>query len=324
MKSLLTKVLLLSVICVAAQKNSLHLASDVWPPFSDRNGEKAFALEVVKEALRRGNISANTSIVSFEEVLDGLNSASYDGSATLWKTEDRESYLLYSAPYLENRLVLVGRVGSDVSFDSLDELQNKRVSVVSDYAYGSSIYTIPGVVILPGNSDQQNLEFLLEGKTDYMLVDELLIKYLLEYQHQEVKKYLSVGTKAIMVQPLYMAILKKTPNAAGIISGFNDQISEMMADGTYNEILELNWIQYDVDGDGVLELVMNGDNVGKEAPVNYYALMSTSGLSNNTNRYYINGTMYDGWNSVPDQFKNNIINGAKLQPSESTGLKLKF
>lgn len=324
MKRLFTIALLLTSVSVVAQKGSLRLAADIWPPFSDRDGEKAFALELVQEALDRGNISAKTSIVSFEGVLDGLNSGSYDGSPTLWKTEDRESYLLYSAPYLENRLILVGRVGSDVSFNSLDELHNKRVSVVSDYAYGSSIYTIPGVAILPGKSDQQNLELLLEGKTDYMLVDELLIKYLLEYHHQEVKKYLSVGTKAIIVQPLYMAILKKTPNAEAIISDFNEQIGEMMADGTYNEILELNWIQYDVDGDGVLELVMNGDSAGKEAPVNYYALMSTSGLSKNTDRYYINGTIYNGWNTVPDKLKNNLINTARLQPAESSGLKLKF
>ncbi len=309
---------------VHAQEQSLQLASDVWPPFTDTEGKKSFALVLVKEALERGEIEVNTEIVLFEQVLDGINSGSYDGSAALWKTGDRENYLLYSAPYLENRLVLVGRAGSDVSASSLSELQNKRVSIVSGYAYGSAIYTTPGVVILPGKSDQQNLEHLLEGKTDYMLVDELLIKYLLEYQHREVKKYLEVGAQAIMIQPLYLAILKSTPNAEKIIEDFNENIGLMMADGTYNEILELNWIQCDVDGDGELELVMKGDQAGKEAPVNYYALMSTSGLTDKTDRYYINGNLYDGWNQVPESFKSDIIKAARLGATESTGLKLKF
>ena len=35
-----------------------------------------------------------------------------------------------------------------------------------------------------------------------------------------------------------------------IISDFNRNIQSMMADGSYNEILELNWIKTDVDGDG--------------------------------------------------------------------------
>lgn len=307
-----------------AQHNDLNLASDIWPPFSDIDGEKAFALELVEEALKRGDVAIKTGIVSFQNVLDGINSGQYDGSATLWKTKDRESYLLFSEPYLENRLVLVSRAGNDVSAASLDDLKNKRVSVVSDYAYGSSIYRTPGVIILPGKSDQQNLEYLLEGKTDYMLVDELLIHYLLEYQHKEVKKYLSVGSKAIMIQPLYFAILKKLPDAESVITEFNENIRQMIIDGTYNEILELNWIQYDVDGDGILELVMGGQKAGKEAPANYYALMSTSGLSNNTDRYYINGTVYDGWNTVPDKFKKDLIKAANAEPSEAGGLKLKF
>ncbi|MGB5238651.1 MAG: transporter substrate-binding domain-containing protein [Flavobacteriaceae bacterium] len=324
MRPILTLFIFITLGSLMAQKSELNLASDIWPPFADTDGEKAFALELVEEALKRGEVGIGTSIVSFKEVLDGINAGQYDGSATLWKTKDRESYLLYSEPYLENRLVLVSRAGNDVSADSLNDLKNKRVSVVSDYAYGTSIYTIPGVSILPGKSDQQNLELLLEGKTDYMLVDELLIKYLLEYQHQEVKKYLSVGTKAIIVQPLYFAILKSTTNAEAIISEFNENIRQMMADGTYNDILELNWIQYDVDGDGVLELVMGGGQAGKEAPANYYALMSASGLSTNTDRYYINGTVYDGWNTVPAKFKNDLIKAANSAPSESGGLKLKF
>ena len=324
MKEILVYTLIFTGFLVAAQERQLELASDVWPPFTDREGERAFALELVHEALNRSDVGAESRIVGFGEVLEGINAGKFNGSAALWKSGDRETYLLYSEPYLENRLVLVGQVGSDVSAASLSELQNKRVSIVSGYAYGSSIYTTPGVIILPGKSDQHNLELLLEGKTDYILVDELLIKYLLEYQHREVKKYLSVGSEAILVQPLYLAILKSTQDAEMIIEKFNENIQNMMVDGTYNEILELNWIQYDVDGDGQLELVMQGENAGREAPVNYYALMSTSGLSDKTDRYYINGTIYDGWNSVPDKYKSDIMRAATMGETGSSGLKFKF
>ena len=133
-----------------------------------------------------------------------------------------------------------------------------------------------------------------------------------------------MGSEAIIVQPLYLAILKSIPDAESIIGSFNSSIQEMMADGTYNEILELNWIQYDVDGDGVLELVLNGENAGEEPPVNYYALMSSTGLSNPSNRYYINGNMYDGWNSVPEKFKKDFGTSSESFGPESGGLKLKF
>ena len=318
--------LIIMLFCfgIYGQDIQLRLASDVYPPFTDKPGKQAFALELVHEALKRSSVEAESDILDFGLVLEQINERKYEGSAALWKSKDRETYLMFSDPYLENRLVLVGRAGSDVSAASLAELENKRVSIVSGYAYGSSIYTTPGVIILPGRSDQHNLETLLEGKTDYMLVDELLIKYMLEYQHNEVKKYLAVGTQAIITQPLHLAILKNLPDAAEIIDLFNSHIEEMMTDGTYNQILELNWIQYDVDGDGVMELVLKGENAGEEPPVNYYALMSSSGLSNPTDRYYINGTMYDGWNSVPDKYKTDIMRAAGMGESTSSGLKLKF
>ncbi len=319
--------LLIIMLCcfgIYGQDKQLRLASDVYPPFTDKPGKQAFAVELVHEALKRSSVEAESDILDFGLVLEQINERKYEGSAALWKSKDRETYLMFSDPYLENRLVLVGRAGSDVSAASLSELENKRVSIVSGYAYGSSIYTTPGVIILPGRSDQDNLETLLEGKTDYMLVDELLIKYMLEYQHNEVKKYLAVGTQAIITQPLHFAILKNLPDAAEIIDLFNSNIEEMMSDGTYNQILELNWIQYDVDGDGVMELVLKGENAGEEPPVNYYALMSSSGLSNPTDRYYINGTMYEGWNSVPAKYKNDIMRAAGMGESTSSGLKLKF
>lgn len=309
---------------VLPQNQELKLASDEFPPFTDRAGQKSFALELVGEALERGNVKSHTDIVLFEQVLDGIDSGTYDGSAALWKSEDRETYLLYSDPYLENRLVLVGRRGSDVSAATLSELQNKRVSVVSGYAYGSDIYTTPGISIIFGKSDQENLERLLEGKTDYMLVDELLIQYLLQYQHEEVRKYLEVGSNAIILQPLYLAILKNTDGAQSIIDDFNENIAEMMSDGTYNEILELNWIQYDVDGDGLLELVMKGEEAGVDAPVHYYSLMSVSGLKEEEDRYYINGQLYNGWDEVPQKLKTNFTGAAQSGYDGSAGLKLKF
>ena len=196
MKRIISLLIFLICIGVSAEGQELQLASDVYPPFTNVEGKKAFALELVHEALQRSSVVAKSDILDFGQVLEMINNRKYDGSAALWKSKDRESYLLYSEPYLENRLVLVGSVGSDVSAKSLDELTNKRVSIVSGYAYGKSIYTTPGVIILPGKSDQHNLEALLEGKTDYMLVDELLIKFLLEYQHSEVKKISCRGLRS--------------------------------------------------------------------------------------------------------------------------------
>ena len=97
-----------------------------------------------------------------------------------------------------------------------------------------------------------------------------------------------------------------------------------MSDGTYNKILELNWIQSDIDGDGVHELVLLGDKAGSEAPANYYRLMTKTAMTENSERYYINGEIYNGWQVVPAKYKTDIMKAAKMNTTSSSGLKLKF
>lgn len=323
MKNFLLVLLTIQSLFLYSQQQ-IKLASDIYPPFTDVDSEKGFALELAKEALKRGGIQTDQTITGFSEVLDGINAGIYDGSASLWKTEDREKYLLYSEPYLENRLILLGRKGSDVSAKSLSELKGKRIAIISGYAYGTSVYTSVDIVLIPGKSHQENLEKLLTFKTDYMLVDELLISYLLNYQLNDISRFLEIGEEAFMVQPLHLAILKEIPDAQKIIEDFNSNIKKMMSDGTYNRILELNWIQSDVDGDGVHELVLLGDKAGTEAPDNYYRLMTKTAMTENSERYYINGQVYDGWQVVPAKYKTDIIKAANMNTTSSSGLKLKF
>lgn len=324
MKKMLLLFLSITCLFMYSQNQNIYLASDIWPPFSNVEGEKGFALELVKEALARGGIQMELTITGFDPVMEGIISGTYQGSPTLWKTQDRENYLLYSEPYLENRLILVGRKGSDVSAKSLSELKDKRIAIISGYAYGSSVYTNLDAVLIPGKSDQGNLEKLLTFKTDYMLVDELLISYLLTYQLNDISRFLEIGKEVFLVQPLHFAILKNLPDAQKIIEDFNNNISKMMSDGTYNEILELNWIQSDIDGDGILELVLHGDSAGRDAPASYYKLMTETAMTEGTERYYINGEIYNGWQVVPDKYKTDIIKAANMNNSSSSGLKLKF
>jgi polar amino acid transport system substrate-binding protein len=285
----------------------LRLASDSWPPFTADEGEARMAVELVHEALQRAGREATTSIIDFEAVLSGLRDGTFDGSAALWRSADRERYLLFSNPYLENRLVLVGRKGSDVSATSLAGLGGKRVAVVGRYAYGPAASNDVGITFVEGASDQQNLERLLAGDADYLLVDDLLIRYVVTHQSEAAEQFLEIGDNVLLRRPLHFAVRRDFAGAAELIEGFNTAISQMLADGTYNEILQLDWIRADVDGDGRLELVANSSVVAPKAPTSGYNILPTSPLKEPAgvrDRYYVNGEVYETWDAVPESAKN--------------------
>ena len=302
----MTRILIILLLILAsnlqAQEIELKLSSDVWPPFTNVEKEKSVALDIVKIALERAGIKTNYEIVDFSEAISGIKTGNYDGSAALWQNTEREEYLEFSRPYLQNQLILVGRKGSDVDASSFSSLSSMLIGVVEDYAYGDELMKKEGVEIVYGKSDQQNVERLMSKKVDYILVDALLLQYLFKYQMNDVSEFLEIGTSPLLTKSLHFAIRKEISGAGEIISTFNSEIETMILDGTYHDILELNWIKADVDGDGEMEMILKGNKAGVDAPDHTYDVIYSE-KSNNSNRYYINGKVYNSWEEVPKESK---------------------
>ncbi len=322
MKNLLI-ILLLIASNVLSQNDTLNLSSDVWPPFTNIESEKAIALDIVKEGLDRTDIIVNYEILNFDLVMDGIKAGNFDGSAALWRNEKRAKELLFSKAYLQNQLVLVGNKGSHVEIKAISELEDKKIGVVEGYAYGDELKDGNNNEIVYGESDQQNLERLISKEIDYFLVDALLIQYLLKYQLNDVSELLEISDHPLIVKSLHLAIRKDFPNAEQIIINFNEAISSMMTDGSYNEILELNWVKADVDGDGTLELILAGNEAGTAAPDNSYNILYSE--QNQTDGgYYVDGTKYHSWDDVPNQYKVDIPKVTAPADPDNSSMKIKF
>lgn len=304
MKILLAFFVLISGNNLLSQ-NSVRLASDVWPPFTDVEDEKSLALDIVDSALSRSGIDVNYEIMGFEDVMNQIHLGEMDGSAALWYTSERSNFLLFSEPYLQNQLILVGKKGSDVGFYSFAEMDGKSIGAVANYAYTDPTDTGSKPTFVYAASDQENLEKLLSGQVDYILVDALLIQYLLKYQINDVSALLEIGSQPMLTKTLHFALRKNTPKADAIIDDFNKQIEEMKVDGTYNKILGLSWIRADVNGDGVYELVLDGNRAGTEPPAQVYDLLYTE-KPVESERFFIDGQIYNSWSDVPNNYKEQI------------------
>jgi len=289
---------------------ALRLVSDLWPPFTAEVGRPRVAIVLVEGALIRAGYSSSTTILSdgFAQVVERIESAEFDGSAALWKTAEREKLLRFSVPYLENRLVLVGREGSPVDARSMSDLAGKRVGTVSSYAYGEVLSTTTGPEFVLGKSDEANLQSLLAGEIDYVLADELLIHHVFKHQAEEAERSLEVGRSPLVSRKLYFAIRKDLPGSKEIVQRFDKEIRAMMADGAYHRALDVDWIWADIDGDGTSELVLRGAKAGMKAPVNGYDVINTDDYSEEAkpSRYVVEGVIYQDWEAVPDQYKVDI------------------
>jgi len=299
----------LSAIAARAQtpiSRTLRLASTPWSPFTNAPGKARFALELVHAALERGGITANTTIIEDGKLTAALLKGEYDGSAALWKDAERERTLLYSKPYLENRLILVGRKGSDVSATKLSALKGKRIALVETFAYGDAISDSSGPIYVPSTSEEDSLQKVLSKAAEYTLLDELVVEYILKNYPGPAKEFLAFGSTPLLVRTLHFAVRKDLPNAGLIIDKFNSELQVLIADHTYNRLLQLDWIQADVNGDGKLENIPISDQAGTVPPDRSYKLATapaTPSDSTNSTGFFVGGKVYQNWSTVPDAFK---------------------
>ena len=259
-------VVAIAATAAATDHGELRLGSDEWPPFTGSHGQQRAALELIHTALDRAGYQATTTIDEWRRIEAAIRRGDLDGSAAMWRTEAREKTLVFSAPYLENRLVLIGRKGSDVSATRMTDLAGKRVAAVGQYAYGDDVTNAAGVLFVNAKNDQDSLDKMLAGEVEYMLVDELVVQHLLTFQPDEVAANLEIGFTPLARRTLHFALRRDVPNADKIVQAVDNEIVKMQGDGTYSEILQIGWIRVDVDGDGLYELVPFGDQIGQTPP----------------------------------------------------------
>ena len=319
---------------VLAQAPPLTLVSTVWAPFTNEAGQPRFALDLVEAALGRIKRSAKTTIVPPAQFTTALLSGKFDGSAAAWKDAERERELIFSAPYLENRLVLVGRYGADVSAKSLADLKGRRVAIVEGYAYGDAVEQ-SGAAFVRAASEEECLALLLKLTVDFALMDDLVVEFIVRNYPKESATRLQIGSNPLITRELHLALRRTLPDAESIIAGFNAQLRGMVADRTYHRLLHVDWIAADINGDNRPEYVPASDRPGPAPPQRVYTLFSTPRqlvetlpkieVSKNPNSnagFYIGGNIYSDWASVPDSYKE--VNSQQPDPRRASGTIFRF
>src|SRR5687767_9136074 len=306
-------------LAVSAQTTELRLVSTAWPPFTNQTGQPRFALDLVEAALGRIGIKGSTTIVDAAEFTASLLSGKFDGSAAAWKDAERECVLLYSQPYLENRLILVARRGGDVSAAKLGDLTGKRIAIVEGYSYGETIDRT-GPVFVRSRTEEDSVRLLLDRKVDYTLMDDLVVQYIVKNYAEEARTRLQIGSTPLVTRSLHLAIRRSLADAESIVSRFNAQLRGMITDRTYHRLLHVDWIQADVDGDGRPEYVPQSDRTGRTEPKSAYNLFFTDPATMPKpivkGRFLIGGSIYDGWTTVPDRFK--VEDPKRPDPNKAT------
>ena len=252
----MNRIMLIALTLVMASpvfaEESVVLGNDVWPPFILEGADRGTAEELVCQALERAGRSCAVRVDDWDKVLEAARTGSIDGIAAAWLTPEREEFLLFSEPYLTNRIVPVIDANRPVDIKTASDLAGLRVALVRDYAYGEEIDAVmPNIDVVNSSSSEAAIQALRDGRADAALVDELVARDLLE----EASHIISTD-KVLAFRSLHFAVSLQNPQAQEIIDDFHRAYEAMLSDGSVNEILNIDWLATDFGQPGQINLVL--------------------------------------------------------------------
>ncbi|VVM84041.1 hypothetical protein PS662_02477 [Pseudomonas fluorescens] len=229
--------LLLLTQSAAAEK--LRLVADLWPPFTDAtlvNG--GLATDIVSTALARAGYASDFEQVPWARALLGIGEGRYDVLVNAWYTEDRTRLGQFSGEYLVNRVRFLKRKDAPIEFNNLQQLHMYPIAVVRGYAYSPVFDEDASLQKVPVHSFSMAVRMVAADRVKLTLEDEYVARYYLARESAKVRNAVEFLPKPLSENSLHILVSLKNPQHEQIVAGFDREIAEMKADGSYARLLK--------------------------------------------------------------------------------------
>ena len=299
MRVFLITIAALFFLPTAMAEQNLTLGNSDWPPLTIKGQRQGASEKLVCEELKRAGWNCSVKVYDWDQVLEDASEGAVDGIAAVWRTPEREEYLLFSEPYLTNRIVPVTAKDSKIFVQKVSDLSGWRVAMVPGYAYGEEIEKAKSsMTIVPVVGSAEAFKAVQEDKADIALLDDLVVRSQMEIGEGS---EFTVINAVLSHRELYVAVSRQHPRAEQIISDFHHHYEIMLKDGVVNDILDVDWLATDIGNDGKLDLVLRSsvsfDDLGTpnqqgetySLGQSQYQTMSETDLGGSQMNYFVEG-----------------------------------
>ena len=214
--------LLLLLVSQLTSASTLKMSQDLWPPYIMNSVQgSGIAHDIVADALISAGYDLEFSIKPWTRVLKETKSGQSDLIISLWKTEERAKFLLYTEPYTHNNVIFISLSESKFEYESLDSLKGLRVALINDYAYAKNLRQYKEMTIVKTLDLPNSLRYLLANKADVILADESVAKWT-SHGMKIPKGKLYFSKSHLDSTPLHAAVRKDHPEAEKIVLILNN------------------------------------------------------------------------------------------------------
>ena len=241
----LISVLLLIALCsTQANAEPLRLVALQYPPYvyTEDNQVKGLATRMVRSIFDQLNVEIHIQILPWARALKALKNGAADGVFTIFKKDERLTYLHYPAETLiDQNIVFYARQDSPIRFDGkLESLYRHRIGLTRSVSYGSIFDAaknqFSNSIIV--NDEESKFELLARGRTELLISNQDAAQYYIDKQNlATVLRRLSPPLQSV---PSYLALTKK-PGHKELLKRFEQLLSRFKSTGQLQKIQQ-DWL----------------------------------------------------------------------------------
>lgn len=242
MKRLCTLIFLL--VCflspVSAKETLVYSTHPDYAPMSwfENNKFVGVAPTLLETIFAEIGIPIRSQFYPWRRTLEAVRQGHIDVIANLYRTKEREEFLVYSDIYYsEEKIVLVTHKGHEFPFNNWEDLIDRKGGAILGDSWGgefdSYIETHLNVELVHGN--KQNFMKLLNDRIEYIVMTEKNIQIF--SKRFNISDKISVLPVAVNTEKEYFAFSKKSAFIK-YLPQFNTKLREMIENGEVKKLIE--------------------------------------------------------------------------------------
>ncbi|KAF7785574.1 polar amino acid transport system substrate-binding protein [Pseudoalteromonas rubra] len=206
----------------------------MWPPYI-QDDDRGLSYDIVAAAFARSGETFALEVAPFSRAMRLAQNGEVDVIPALWHTQARAQQFLFSTAYLHNELIFISLSANTLSFSGLSSLNGKRVCMIRGFAYQNLVSGYPNISVISQLHLSECLRQLARGRVDGVVADRFAAAYAITHHFQ--RDIFTLHAQVIASWPLHIGISKTHPRSRKLINLFNQGLSDIIQDGTYQHLL---------------------------------------------------------------------------------------
>ncbi len=236
-------VLLMFLFCLDLHSKELKIVTLQYPPYEYEEYGKieGIAVDLIKEAFKRMDQPIEIKLYPFARAIKMVEKGEADAIFTLFKTQERESFVDYSNEVLiTQKTYLYVLKDSPITYDGdLGKLNNYTFGKVLKVTYGQTFEEAVKAKKITkfkeSISGEANMDLLLNKKIDILVSHKEGVQSILKKKFKT--EYVKELEPDLDMISSYMAFSKKS-NLEQLRDKFDKTLRKMKEDGSYQRIVK--------------------------------------------------------------------------------------